>query len=163
MNRRTLLIVATILLMAGTVLFLLPSDEKKIRRNLDSLAESCSSSPKEPIVESLKKAALAAKLCTTSCKIESASFHIARDFTRKEISDHILVLKKKLPSTRFSFHDTLIEFPDDAKAEVITTLRLEGRTGDTGFTDAYELKITTEKRDGDWLFSAFTMVEFMEK
>lgn len=163
MNRRTLLILAAILLVAGTVLFLLPSDEKKIRRNLDSLTEYSSSSPKEPVVDSLKKAALAAKLCTTPCKIEIASFHISRDFTRKEISDHLLVLKKRLTDTRFSFHDTLIEFPDDARAEIITTLRLEGRTGDNGFTDAYELKIRTEKIDGDWLFSAFTVIEFMEK
>jgi hypothetical protein len=52
---------------------------------------------------------------------------------------------------------------DDNRAEVITTLRINGKIVDQQFTDAYELDIMVDKKDGDWRFSSFTVVEFMQK
>jgi hypothetical protein len=51
----------------------------------------------------------------------------------------------------------------DNRAEVITTLRINGRIVDQQFTDAYEIEIVVDKKDGDWRFSSFTVVEFMKK
>jgi hypothetical protein len=63
----------------------------------------------------------------------------------------------------FSFHDTVLDIVADNRAEATTTLRLNGKTVDGQFTDAYEIKITVEERDGNWLFSSFAVVEFMKK
>ncbi len=163
MSNRNWLIFLAILLVAGGTLFFLPSDEKKIRRNLASLADYCSSPKKDAPIETLKKAALAARLCNNPCKVSIESFHIDRQFTTKDISDHILMMKKQLTNTRFNFHDTVIDLPDKERAEIITTLRLEGKTKDNRFTDAYEINITAKKLEGDWLFSSFTVVEFIEQ
>ena len=65
--------------------------------------------------------------------------------------------------TNFSFQDTVVNIPDEGRAEVITTLRLNGESVDGQFTDAYEMNITVIKKEGDWLFSSFTLVEFMKK
>ena len=111
----------------------------------------------------IKKVALAGKLCTVPCRVEFESFAIDRDLSKKELTDHILMMKRMLPGARFTFHDTLITFPDDGRAEIITTLRLSGKIDNSRFTDAYELNISSEKRDGDWLFSSFTVIEFMEQ
>ncbi|MBU1233509.1 MAG: hypothetical protein KKD01_07565 [Proteobacteria bacterium] len=163
MKNRNFLILLAILLVAGGTLFFLPNDEKKIRRNLASLADYCSSSREEGSIETLKKAALSAKLCSNPCRIQVKSFNINRDFNKKDISDHILMMKKMLANTRFDFHDTVIDFPDDDRAEIMTTLRLEGKTKDNRFTDAYEMNITVTKSEGDWFFSSFTVVEFIEQ
>ncbi len=151
------------MLIAGGVILFLPGDEKKIRNNLASFAEYCSSVKEEPVIEALQKAARAAKLCTDPCKVQIESFNIDREFSQKEISDRILMMKKRLPNTSFSFHDTVVNIPGDNRAEVLTTLRLNGKTAEGKFTDAYEINITAEKKDGAWLFSSFTVVEFMEK
>ncbi|MBU0943982.1 MAG: hypothetical protein KJ804_11525 [Proteobacteria bacterium] len=163
MNTQKLLILLTILLVAGGTLFFLPSDEKKIRNNMAAFADYCSSIKKEPPLETLKKAALSARLCSNPCWVQITSLNIDRAFNTKEFSDHILILKKALTNTRFNFHDTVIDFPADNRAEIMTTLRLAGKTKDSRFTDAYEMKILVEKRDGDWLFSSFTVVEFIEQ
>ncbi len=163
MNKKILLILLAILLLAGGVFILLPSDEKKIRHNLDTLAEHCTTTKEEVAIELLKKAALAAKLCSDPCWVEAHSFHIARTFNRKDISDHILMMKKMRPDTRFTFHDTAVEFPGEVEALVTTTLRLQGGKGDTRFTDAYEIDITVKKSDNDWFFSSFSVVEFLEQ
>lgn len=163
MNNRNWLILLAILLVTGGILFFLPNDEKKIRRNLDSFADYCSSSKEDAPIEALKKAALAARLCSNPCKVQIVSFHIDREFTTKDISDHILMMKKQLTNTRFNFHDTSIDLPDKVRAEIITTLRLEGKTKDNRFTDAYEINITAKKVNGDWQFSSFTVVEFIEQ
>ncbi len=160
---KTIPILLVLLLAAITVYFLLPNDEKEIRSNLDSLAESCSSQEKEPAIILLKKVALAGKLFKESCRVKIASLNINTDFTRKEVSDHILILKKRTLSTRFSFHDTAIDLYAENNAAITTTLRLEGNTGGDHFADAYELNIQAEKINGDWLFSSFTVVEFVEQ
>jgi hypothetical protein len=73
------------------------------------------------------------------------------------------MMKKRLPNTSFSFHDTVIDIVDGNRAEVITTLRINGKIVDEQFTDAYELDIVVDKKGGDWRFSSFTVVEFMKK
>jgi hypothetical protein len=161
MNKKILLVL--ILIAATAAFFLFPSDEKKIRNNLDSLAEYCSSASKETAIAALKKVALAGKLCSDPCMIQIESFDIHRDFKKKELTDHILMMKKMLPDTHFTFHDTTINFPLDNRAELTTTLRLTGKIDTDRFTEAYELSITADKIDGDWLFSSFSVVEFMEQ
>lgn len=148
---------------AAVVFLLLPDDEKKIRSNLDSLAEYCSSTSEEAAMATLKKVALAAKLCTIPCMVQIDSFDIKRDFSKKELTDHLLMMKKMLPKTHFTFHDTTITFPDANRADLTTTLRLTGTINSDRFTDAYEISINTEKTDGDWLFSSFSVIEFIEQ
>jgi hypothetical protein len=55
------------------------------------------------------------------------------------------MMKKRLPNTSFSFHDTIIDIADGNRAEVITTLRINGKIVDQQFTDAYELDIMVGK------------------
>ena len=160
-QKKYLLII--ILLFVGAAIYFLPSDEKQIRGHLDSLAEYCSSAQGEPVIETLKKATQAAKLCTAPCAVQIESVNIDRELSLKEISDHILMMKKRLVNTTFSFHDTSVVFPIDNFAEIVTTLRLNGETVGQQFTDAYEVKISVVKKDGSWLFSSFEVVEFMEK
>jgi hypothetical protein len=160
--RNKILLIAIVLLVGGAIFFL-PSDEKKIKANLASLAEYCSSEKEEPVLETLHKAALAAKLCTDPCTVKVESFKIDREFSQKELTDRFLMMKKRLANTSFSFHDTVLDIVDDNRAEVITTLRINGKIVDEQFTDAYELDIAVDKKDGDWRFSSFTVVEFMKK
>ena len=163
MNNKQISVFLIICITIGCVIFFLPSDEQKIRDNLASLAVYCSSAQEESVMETLKKAALAAKLCTDPCKVQIESFKIDHEFTQKEITDHILMMKKRLPGTIFSFQDTAVDIPADGKSTVTTTLILISKTVDGQFTDAYELTIVAEKNDGDWYFSSFTVVEFMKK
>jgi hypothetical protein len=162
MNNKILLI-AISLVVCGAILFLWPSDEKKIRGKLASLAEHCSTEQDEPVLETMKKTALAAKLCTDLCKVHIESLKIDREFSQKELTDRFLMMKKRLPDTEFNFHDIVVDIAGDDRAEVTTTLRIVGKIVDEQITDAYEIDITAEKKDGDWLFSSFTVVEFMKK
>ncbi len=163
MSNKNWFVLLVVFLAAGIVFFLLPSDEKKIRNNLISLAEYCSSVTDEPAMETLKKTAFATKLFLDPCWIQIESFTIDRGFSQKEISDHLLMMKKRLSATRFSFHDTAVNISTDNGAEILTTLRLNGKTVDGQFTDAYELNIAMEKNDGKWFFASFTVVEFIEQ
>lgn len=162
MNRK-IVILFVILCATALFFFLLPSDEKKIRHNLELLAEYSSSTGEDGTLATLSKARNAANLCTESCAIEFESFTLKQQFSRKDISDHILMLKKMLPDTRFTFNDIQIDFPEADKALINTTLSLNGKTKHQRFTDAYELKSSVVKIEGDWLFSSFTLVEFMER
>ena len=156
------LIAVLLLLTAVTTFFLLPGDEKKIRSNLSSLAEYCSTPQQEPVLEALKKASLTAKLCATPCKVTIDSLDLDRDLEQNEISQHLLMMKKQLPGTRFSFHDTTVQI-SGKQAAISTTLRLHGKNVNGRFTDAYEFDIKADKTDGKWLFSSFHVVEFMER
>jgi hypothetical protein len=73
------------------------------------------------------------------------------------------MMKKRLTNTAFSFHDTAVEIVADDRAEVLTTLRINGKIVDKQFTDAYEINITVEKQQDGWRFASFTVVEFMKR
>ncbi len=161
MNNKILLL--ALVLVASGAFFFWPSDEKKIRDNLDSLAQYCSSTKEETVIETLQKSALAAKLCTDPCTVHFASLKIDRVFSQKELIDHFLMMKKRLTNTAFNFHDTAVDIVGDDRAEVLTTLRINGEIVDRQFTDAYEMNITVEKQDDGWRFASFTVVEFMKK
>ncbi len=161
MNKKVLL--ALILILTAIVMFLLPNDRKKIFSNLDTLAEYCSSASGETSIGLIKKVAQAGKLCKNPCMIQLKSYDINRALPKKELTDHILMMKRMMPETEFSFHDTTITFPQKKHAVVSTTLRLSGKINSDRFTDAYELSINTEKINGKWLFSSFSIVEFMEQ
>ncbi len=163
MNNKIVFLALAITLLIGGAIFFLPSDEKKIRDNLESLAEYCSTVKSEPVMETLQKVTLAAKLCTVPCKVHIESSQIDRDFGQKDLTDRLLMMKKRLSNTTFSFEDTAVDVPSEDRATVLTTLRLNGEAVDGRFTDAYEMNITVEKQDGDWLFSSFTVVEFMKR
>lgn len=158
-----ILLTAILLVACGAILFFWPSDEKKIRGKLASLAEYCSTEQQEPVLETMKKATLAAKLCTEPCSVRVESLKIDRGFSEKELADRILMMKKRLPDTEFKFHDIMINIAGGERAEITTTLRIVGTIVDEQITDAYEIDITAEKIDGEWLFSSFTVVEFMKR
>lgn len=162
MNKKILFFLAIFLVVAGAVFFW-PSDEKKIKGNLTSFAKYCSSAKEEPLLKTVQKASQAAKLCTDLCKVQIESLRIDREFSHKEFTDHFLMMKKRLPDTEFSFHDTVINVENDNRADVTTTLRLNGKIMDDQFTDAYEIIITVVRQDKNWRFSSFTVVEFMKK
>jgi hypothetical protein len=161
MNNKILFL--ALMLVAGAVFFSWPSDEEKIRDGLNSLAEYSSSAKEEPVIETLQKAALAAKLCTDPCTVHFESLEIDRAFSQKELTDRLLMMKKRLTDTVFNFHDTAVEIVGDDRAEVLTTLRINGQIVDKQFTDAYEINITVEKQDDGWRFGSFTVVEFMTR
>jgi len=162
-NKKRIILLIAITLSTVVAILFLPSDERRIKENLNSLSTYCSSVAAEPVMETLQKAAQAARLCTDICKFSIESFNIDREFSTKEISDHIVMMKKRLTGTSFSFKDTVVNISEDGRADITTTLHLDGETVDGRFTDAYEIDILVEKNGGDWLFSSFTVVEFMEK
>ena len=162
MNRKIIVIIS--LLLSGILLFwLLPNDEKRIRKNLHQLAEFCSTTEGETTLTTLSSVGKAAKLCSDPCAVEVESFNIKSTFSHQEFSNHLLMMKRMLPDTRFTFSDTQVIFPQEDKALITTTLSLRGKTKHQRFTDAYELDIVALKTEGKWLFSAFTVIEFMER
>jgi hypothetical protein len=162
LNLKILLLAALGLVVCLTVFFW-PGDEKKIKANLTKLADYCSTHQEEAVMESLQKAAMAAKLCADPCTVQVESLKIDRAFKEKELMDHFLLLKKNLANTTFKFYDTIIDPPGGNKAEVATTLRISGKIADEQMSDAYEITILLAKKDGDWRFTSFTVVEFMKK
>jgi len=163
MSNKTKSLLVIIIVLISAAIFFLPNDEKTIKGNLASLAEYCSTTNGEAVVETLHKVTLGSKLCTDPCKVEIQSRNFNGELSRKEISDKLLMLKKRLSTTQFQFEDIHIEFPSKETANVLTTVRLNGETADGNFTDAYEVDINTNKIEGKWLFSSFTVVEFMKK
>ncbi len=139
------------------------SDEQQIKKNLALLAEYCSTTAQEPLLETMQKISQAAKLCRDPCEVKIPSFSIDREFTQQEFSQHLMLLKKQLPTTRFNFTDTSIIMPGEDSAAITTTVQLKGTNAAGRFADVYELDIGAEKIDGNWLFTSFHVVEFIEK
>ena len=111
MNIKKLAILA--LFIAAAIYYLLPSDEKEIRGNMESLAQYCSSSLDDTPIATLKEVMLAQKLCSFPCRVQVESFELNHDFSKKDFSDRLLMLRRMTVGTQFSFRDTTVTFPMD--------------------------------------------------
>jgi len=140
-----------------------PTEENKIKKNLDSLAQYSSTENGESVIDVMQKVASASRLFKDPCAIRVEAYAIDHSLSRKEISDRMLMMKKRLPDTKFTFHDSMVNLTTGISADVTTTLRLEGEIDADEFTDAYEINAKAEKIEGEWRFSSFTVIEFMEK
>lgn len=160
--RTKIIVVAAILAIICAIIFW-PSDKKKIMANLDALADYCSPVSGESVIETVKEVTLATKLFTDPFQVRIDSRKIDRQLSSKELSDRLLMLRKRLPNTTYSFDDKMVTLSGDTTATISTTLLLESESLDEQFTDAYELQANAVKVDGKWLFSSFTLIEFMQK
>ena len=152
-----------IVVFGAAFFFLRFSDELQLKKNLVLMAEFCTTEVGEPVLTFAKKVSSATALCTDPCQVEIASLKIKKSYSLQELRDNILLMKKRLAGTGFSFDDPSIDLTDEAHAEITATLLLNGQNVNGRFTDAYEVLIGARKVEKKWLFSSFTVVEFMER
>jgi len=162
-------VIAGFVVLAGllAVYYLLPSEEKKVRKRFDLLAQYVSKEPGEDLFSMANRVKNIGSLFSdpSEFKVEGDPFYsFSGTYSRDEVSAYALRGRSYFSKLSLKFHDLKIEFPERDTASVSFTARLTGKsTGGEAVDEPREMRSVLKKTEKNWLFSGFEVVEVLKK
>lgn len=163
------LLIAGLIVMIGVlaVFYLLPSEEKKVRKQFDLLSQYAAKEPNEDLLSAANRAKNIGRLFADPCelKAEGDSFYsLTGTYSREEMAGYAFRGRSYFSSLSLKFHDLKIEFPERETASVRLTATLSGRsTSGENLDEAREFLSVLQKIEKKWLFSRFDVVEVLKR
>ena len=160
------LVVGVLIVIIGivVVMTLIPSEEKRVKRQFDLLSEWVSKSPEENAFTMLQKIRNIGTLFDERCEMKAPDQSLAGSYTRQEISTHAGSARSHVSQLELKFYDLRIIFPEKEIARVNLTARLTGRsTAGERVDETRELECILRKIDKKWLFSQIEVIEVLKK
>ncbi len=149
------------------VYYLLPSEEKKVRKQLDLLSQYVSKEQGEDLFSMANRIKNIGRLFAENSefKIEGDSFYsFSGNYSREEVSAYALRGRSYFSNLSLKFHDLKIEFPEREVARVNLTSRMTGKsTSGENVDEAREMLCVLKKIEKQWLFSGFEVVEVLKR
>jgi hypothetical protein len=162
-------VIAGFVLLAGilAVYYLLPSEEKKVKKRFDLLSQYVSKEPGEDLFSMANRVKNIGSLFAdpSEFKVEGDPFYsFSGSYSRGEISAYALRGRSYFSRLSLKFHDLKIEFPESGTARVDFTARLTGKSmGGEDVDEPREMRSVLKKVEKNWLFSGFEVVEVLKK
>ena len=155
------LIVVVAIVLAIT---LIPSEERRVKRQFHLLSEWVSKSPEENALTMLQKMKNIGTLFDEHCEMKIPDQSLSGSYTRQEVSTYAGSARSYLSQLDLKFYDLRIIFPEKEIARVNLTARLTGRsTAGERVDETRELECVLRKIDKQWLFSQIEVIEVLKK
>jgi hypothetical protein len=159
-------VIAVLLLILGVlaVLILLPSEERKVKKQFKALSNVVSKEPGESVFTTARKAQEIVPLFDENCELIMPVDSVSAYFSRGEITSYVIRGRSRFSDISLRFVDLSITFPERGTAKVALTAKLSGKAvnGDR-LDETREVKSTLKKIKRKWLFAAFEVVEVLKK
>jgi hypothetical protein len=154
-------------ILAGVMLAALifwQSEEAKIRKQFKFIAEKFEKTPGESPIIAAAKANRIREVSAERCRIDAPAYSAPRDILSDELPGIVSRIRSEYSAMSLTFHDFVIEFPeqDTAKVNVTAIMKGESARGDP-VEDIHELKCNLEKIDEVWRFKEVEVVEVLRK
>jgi len=166
MVRIKTILIAVLVVILGILAatYLLESEEKKVKKQFDLLSKWVSKDLGESPITMARKARNIGTLFAESCELKVPVDSISATYTPAEVSGYALHGRLQFSEMSLKFYDLTVEFPEKGTAQVVLTANLKGRSMNGELIDeTLEVQCVLNKIDQKWLFSAFEVVEVLEK
>ncbi len=160
------LVSAALIVIVGILvsIALIPSEEKKIRKQFHFLSEWVSKSPEENAFTMFQKMKNIGTLFNEHCDMKVPDQSLSGSYTREEISTYAGSARSHVSQLDLNLYDLRIVFPEKEVAKVNLTARLTGRTAAGERVDEIrELECVLRKIDKKWLFNQIEVIEVLKK
>jgi len=160
------LLVGVLILVVGIVagITLIPSEEKRVRKQFSLLSQWVSKSSEENAFTMLQKMKNIGTLFDEHCEMKIPDQSLSGIYTRQEVSTYAGSARSYISELDLKFHDLRIIFPEEEIARVNLTARLTGKsTAGERVDETRELECVLRKIDKQWLFSQIEVIEVLKK
>jgi hypothetical protein len=160
------IIIGGLVLVIGiaVILYLFPSEEKKVKKQFRLLAEWVSKESGENIITMALKVKNIGTLFDGTCEFKIPSYSFSGSYTPEEISGYAANGRLYCSQLRLKFYDLLIAFPEKGIAKVTLTAKLTGKLNSGEYIDeTHELESVLRKIEKKWFFNKFEVVEVLKK
>jgi hypothetical protein len=166
MVKTKLIVVAVLAVIVGiwAMTHFSQSEEKRVKKRFDLLAQWASKEPGENAFTLARKTRDIGTLFAEECQLKADMALLSGIYTPEEISSYAAQARLQFSELSLRFYDLSIELTREDVAKVILTARLRG-TSASGevVNEIQELASVLRRFDGEWLFTEFEVVEVLEK
>ena len=142
----------------------IPSEEKRVKRQFYLLSEWVSKSPEENAFTMLQKMKNIGTLFDEHCEMKIPDQSLSGSYSRQEVSTYAGSARSYVSQLDLKFYDLRIIFPEKEIARVNLTARLTGRsTAGERMDETRDLECVLRKIDKRWLFSQIEVIEVLKK
>jgi hypothetical protein len=140
------------------------TEERRISKQLDRLADWVSKDPEEPIFATARKIRRIASLFADDCKIVTEEPSLSGAHGSEDIADRVARVRSTFTDLRLRFYDLDIAMAGRDSANAMFTGRITGRTRYQGRVDeSREVACTLVRTEGEWLFARIEVVPVLER
>lgn len=160
------IVTASILVAAGVVIFFsaVESQESKIKKQFDFIAEKIKkSSGESPIISSAKAKSLT-KVFAKTCFIRIPAYSFSKKIKLSELPSYVLGMRSQYSAISLSFYDFFFEQLDEKECLITVTAGMRGilKSGDVP-EDIQEVSCRLQKFNDAWKFIEIEVVEVLKK
>jgi hypothetical protein len=160
------IVIAGAVLVAGIIAFIIfsQSEEAKVKKQFNFLAEKMNKTPNETPLISVARANRIKDLFAETCTVHAPAYSFSRDISSQDLSSLVLTTRSRYSEMSLEFYDFVIEFPEEGSADVNLTASMTGKltTGEY-VDDIHELKCELKKTEDIWLLREIEVVEVLKK
>jgi len=166
MVRIKYVVTAAVLLIAGILVavYLSQSEEKRVKKQFDSLSEWVSKDADETAFTMARKTQNIGTLFTESCEFKAPFYSLSGSYTPDDISSYAAQARLGFSRVSLHFYDLDIDFLEKTSAKVMVTGRLKGESkGGERLDEVREVHCVMKKIDNTWLFNEIEVIEVLKK
>ena len=140
------------------------SEEAKIRKQFEFIAEKIEKTLGESPIIAAAKANQIREVSAERCRIDAPAYSAPRDILSDELPAIVFRIRSEYSAMSLMFHDFVIEFPEQDTAQVNVTAIMEGKSASgEPVEDLHELKCNMEKIEEVWRLKGIEVVEVLKK
>ncbi|MGD8984820.1 MAG: hypothetical protein PVH99_08985 [Desulfobacteraceae bacterium] len=166
MGKIKYIVIAGAVLVAGIIAFIIfhQSEEAKVKKQFNFLAEKMNKTPNETPLISVARANRIKNLFAETCTVHAPAYSFSRNISSQDLSSLVLTTRSRYSEMSLEFYDFVIEFPEGGSADVNLTASMTGKltTGEY-VDDIHELKCKLKKTEDIWLLKEIEVVEVLKK
>jgi hypothetical protein len=140
------------------------SEEAKIRKQFEFIAEKIEKAPGESPIIAAAKANQIREVSAERCRIDAPAYSASRDIPSDELPAIVLRMRSEYSEISLMFYDFDMEFPEQDVAQVNVTAIMKGKLASgEPIEDLHELKCSLQKIEEVWRLKRIEVVEVMKK
>lgn len=148
----------------GVVLYLFPSEEKKVKKQFRLLSDWVSKDSGESPITMAYKIKNIGTLFDETCEFNIPAYSFSGTYSREEVSSYASSGRLSFTQLHLKFYDLNILFPTPEMAKVTFTAKVAGKLNrGESINEVHELESFLKKIDKKWLFSKFEVIEVLKK
>ncbi len=162
--KHLLVLILIVILGIVVVITLIPSEEKRVKKQFQLLSNWVSKSPEENALTVLHRMKSIGNLFDEHCALQIEDRSLSGSYTRQEIATYAGGARSYVSQLDLKFYDFRITFPEKEIANVNLTARVMGRsTAGERIEETREVECVLRKMDKQWLFSQIEVIEVLKK
>jgi hypothetical protein len=146
------------------VVYLFPTDTRRVKRQFQTLANSVAKTPEETNLIMVRKLNKIKMALAETCQFRDPAHDFSGEYAREEIVQRAAGVRSHFSKLDLKFVDLQVTFPQPGAAAVTTTATVTGTTTEgEAFAETHELECTLQNIEGSWLLTEVTVVEVLQK